>query len=102
LARAMVAYAQDDHRRVVDLLLPVRYRVQRIGGSHAQRDLFSQVLIDAAVKSNQRPLARSLLAERVALRPNNIVTLKRYADLLEMTNDPSSATVRERLAELTA
>lgn len=101
LAQAMVAYVQDDHARVVDLLLPVRYRVQRIGGSHAQRDLFAQVLIDSALKSNQRPLARSLLAERIALRPNNIVTLRRYAELLEATGDKGAAHVRNQLAALT-
>ncbi len=102
LAKAMIAYQQGDHGRVVELLLPVRYRVQRIGGSHAQRDLFAQVLIDAALQSNQHALARSLLAERSALRPNNIVTLRRYADLLELTNDPTAVSVRDRLTTLNA
>ena len=102
LARGMLAYAERNHGAVVEHLLPVRYRIQRIGGSHAQRDLFAQVLIDSAIKSKQLPLARSLLAERVALRPNNIVALRRYAELLETTGDQGSAAVRQRLAELAA
>jgi len=83
LTRAIVAYTQGDHRRVVDLLLPVRYRVQRLGGSHSQRDLFAQVLIDSALQSEQLSLARALLAERVTLRPNSVHTLRQQADLVQ-------------------
>ncbi len=85
LAKAVLAYTQRDHQRVVELLLPVRYRVQKIGGSHSQRDLFAQMLIDSSLQSNQLSLARALLAERVALRPNSVRSLQQQADLMEQT-----------------
>ena len=64
-----LAFAEGDYARVIERILPVRYKVIRIGGSHAQRDLVTQTLIAAAERSGQTGLARALLAERVAVRP---------------------------------
>ena len=83
LCRAMVAYAEGEYDHAVQLLLPIRYDIQAIGGSHAQRDLFAQILIDAALKSGQTPLARSLLAERVALKPGNAPARALYQTALQ-------------------
>ena len=44
--------------------------LRRIGGSHAQRDLFTLILLDAAMKTGNPALAKTLRAERAALRPN--------------------------------
>ena len=44
-------------------------RAHRFGGSHAQRDLLDLTLIEAALRSGDRPLAAALAAERVAMRP---------------------------------
>ena len=66
----MVAWRAKDHRRVVELLAPVRVNLRKLGGSHAQRDLFVLVLLDAAIKTGSGALARTLLAERAALRTN--------------------------------
>lgn len=78
LVRSMICYGQKDYAGAVDHLLPVRYRVDRIGGSHAQRDLFAQLLIDAAIQSNQTALAKALVAERKAQKPNNPLTLQLF------------------------
>jgi hypothetical protein len=53
----------------VRLLEPLGARLRRIGGSHAQRDLFTQVLVDAATRAGRRDAARAVLEERVAARP---------------------------------
>jgi tetratricopeptide (TPR) repeat protein len=71
-----LAHAVRSHRRgaygdVVDVLLPVRSRFRRIGGSRAQRDLFDQLLIDAAWRAGRLDVASDLLAERLARRPSN-------------------------------
>ncbi|MBI3513678.1 MAG: tetratricopeptide repeat protein [Proteobacteria bacterium] len=58
---AVLAHRKDEHARVLALMLPVHARIVELGGSHAQRDVFNQLLIDAAVKSGRRDLARSLL-----------------------------------------
>ncbi|HLH51714.1 MAG TPA: tetratricopeptide repeat protein [Roseiarcus sp.] len=69
LVDAALAFAEGDYRCVVDLILPVRYKVIRIGGSHAQRDLVTQTLIAAAERAGEANLVRALLAERLAVRP---------------------------------
>jgi tetratricopeptide (TPR) repeat protein len=64
-----IAFAERDYVRAIERILPIRYKVIRIGGSHAQRDLVTQTLIAAAERGGNISLARALLAERVALRP---------------------------------
>ena len=36
LCHAMMAYSDGDFTQAVDLMMPVRYKVQGIGGSNAQ------------------------------------------------------------------
>ena len=69
LVDGALAFAEGDYARSIELILPVRYKVIRIGGSHAQRDLVTQTLIAAAERSGRTNLARALLAERLAVRP---------------------------------
>jgi tetratricopeptide (TPR) repeat protein len=71
LARAIVAHRAGDYGDAVDQLYPVRRRIRRIGASHAQRDLFEQLLIDAAWRGRRFSEARELLSERLGRRPNN-------------------------------
>jgi tetratricopeptide (TPR) repeat protein len=71
LAAAAAAHRGGEWGRAVELLLPLRPAVRRIGGSRAQRDLFAQMLIDAALRDGRFTLARALLAERTGLRPRN-------------------------------
>jgi tetratricopeptide (TPR) repeat protein len=71
LAAASIAYRSGDWGRAVDLLLPLRPALRDIGGSRAQRDLWEQMLIDAALNAERFHLARALLSERTRLRPRN-------------------------------
>lgn len=71
LARAVVAHRRGAYGAAVDHLYPVRQRIRRIGASHAQRDLFHQLLIDAACRGRRYGEAGELLAERLAWRPAN-------------------------------
>jgi tetratricopeptide (TPR) repeat protein len=71
IAAASIAHRRGEWESVVDLLLPLRPALRDIGGSRAQRDLWEQMLIDAALKGGRFPLARALLSERTALRPRN-------------------------------
>jgi hypothetical protein len=69
LVDGVLAYAKGDDAEAIAKILPLRYDVVRIGGSHAQRDIVALTLIAAAQRSGRKPLARALLAERLALRP---------------------------------
>ncbi|XP_041853271.1 tetratricopeptide repeat protein 38 isoform X2 [Melanotaenia boesemani] len=77
MCKAMMEYGQGNYQQAVELLYPLRYRMVDIGGSDAQRDLFSQLLIHAAMKSESKhhqKLGRCLLVERDAMRPNSPLT----------------------------
>ena len=91
LARAIAAWYGDDYDGVVEHLLPIRYSLRDIGGSHAQRDLFHQILIAAALRSSRPVLARALLGERARLKPNNTWTWQRYATALKALGDDAAA-----------
>jgi tetratricopeptide (TPR) repeat protein len=73
VASAIIAFAEGRFTDAVERLAPVRAIAARAGGSHAQRDLIAQTLLAAAEKSGQRRLARSLLHERLALKPNSVL-----------------------------
>ena len=91
VVEAIAAFAAGDFGRAADLLLPVRYDIWRMGGSHAQRDLFAQTLIAAAMAAERWPLARALLAERVALKPASRRSWARYAEVLQRLGDEPGA-----------
>jgi tetratricopeptide (TPR) repeat protein len=91
LASAIAAWYRSDYDAVVKHLLPIRYSLPEIGGSHAQRDLFHQILIAAALRVPRPKLARALLAERTRLKPRNAWTWWRYAQALEAAGDHAAA-----------
>lgn len=64
LCEASIAWRSRDHARVVQSLEPVLGELWRIGGSHAQRDLFTLLLADSARRSGKAALARDLLGSR--------------------------------------
>lgn len=68
LSEALRAFHDGDCGMAVDLLLPVRYDLRLSGGSHAQRDVFDQTLVLAAIRSGRGSLARALIAERETRR----------------------------------
>ncbi|XP_054475997.1 tetratricopeptide repeat protein 38 [Anoplopoma fimbria] len=77
MCQAMMEYDQGNYNQAMELLYPLRLRVVNIGGSDAQRDVFNQLLIHAAMKSENKhhqKLGRCLLLERDALRPNSPLT----------------------------
>lgn len=69
VCEALFAFGQGDYARASDLLRGVRHRLQRFGGSHAQRDVFDLTLIEAARRGGDQSLERALRAERTAANP---------------------------------
>ena len=100
LVQAIGAWRAGDHRQARDLLLDVRYGIARIGGSHAQRDLFHEMLVTAALAAGDDPvLALSLTAERICARPHNGFAWECHARALAATGDDAAAArARERAA----
>ncbi|WP_414507818.1 tetratricopeptide repeat protein [Streptomyces sp. NEAU-L66] len=99
VCRALIAYGQHDHGRATDLLLPVRHRLHQFGGSHAQRDAIQRTLVEAALRAGRTELARTLLSERIQLRPICPYNWSAKARLEEQLGDPvGAAAARERAA----
>jgi hypothetical protein len=67
--RALAAFGHGDFATAARLLRALPPLAHRIGGSHAQRDLFTLILLDAAKKSGNAALAAELHQERARLRP---------------------------------
>lgn len=67
-ARGMAAHARKDWETTISELRPVLSRLHEIGGSHAQRELFEQVYLDAWLRAELNHEALHLLEKRVATR----------------------------------
>ena len=101
LGRAIAHWYRGEYAEVVDVLAPARYHLPLIGGSHAQRDLFHQILIAAALACGRHETARTLLSERAARKPRNPWTWKRYAQALAaLDDDEGAAQARETASRL--
>lgn len=62
-AEGAIAHQRGDHERVLAILLPARRSLWQMGGSHAQRDLFSQILADSARRLGRQDVIDLLLEE---------------------------------------
>jgi tetratricopeptide (TPR) repeat protein len=71
VARALSAFEDQDFEITVDELQRVRPFAHRYGGSHAQRDLLQLTATEAALRAGRQSLARALIAERLALKPQS-------------------------------
>ena len=93
LGAAIIAARRGDHGRVVDLLFPVRDRIRRIGGSHAQREIFLQGLTDSAIRAGRHGEAAILLDERLRQRPHDTGAARQRSELgqAEKTVEPASS-----------
>jgi tetratricopeptide (TPR) repeat protein len=97
LCEGMIAYEQGNYDKATDLLWPRRHDIVKIGGSNAQRDLFAQIICDAAVHSSRRNVARSLLSERVLSRRTKKRNWQLYSELLaELGETERSAAARKQ------
>ncbi|HML12642.1 MAG TPA: tetratricopeptide repeat protein [Xanthobacteraceae bacterium] len=65
---AVLAHRRGEPARAVALMRPVLDDLHRLGGSHAQQDVLSQLFLDAAIRA-ERPDDVRLLLARVARHP---------------------------------
>ena len=70
-SRGLLAHAQGAHADAVIHLGEALPRMAEIGGSHAQRDLFAQVHLDALVKSGHAAAAQNILQPQLANQPES-------------------------------
>jgi hypothetical protein len=70
LGEAFQAFAPGDWALAASSLEELAPEVIRLGGSHAQRDVFEETRIEAHARAGHMEKARALLQERLDRRPN--------------------------------
>jgi hypothetical protein len=71
LIEGMHAFVQEDYRRTIERIEPLRARIIAIGGSRAQRDVYHDTLLEACLRAGDDTRAERLLADRIARRPDH-------------------------------
>jgi tetratricopeptide (TPR) repeat protein len=69
LMHGLLDFGAGRHVAAAAAIAPLRERLARIGGSHAQRDVVEQTLLAAAANGADRAAGRALLAARTRARP---------------------------------
>jgi hypothetical protein len=70
LCRGISAFAEGDNDTAIHILEPLMPAVVRIGGSHAQRELWEDTLIVACLRGGQGDKAARIIADRLHRRPS--------------------------------
>ena len=78
-AEGVVAHAQGDMGQAFQCLDPLADHWGEIGGSHAQRDLFVQTWLDAALHAGEAGAVRRVLEARARARPNVAIHRRQLA-----------------------
>ena len=68
----LYAYARGDYAAAWRHLASCVPRMAEVGGSHAQRDLFEQILLDAAIKDGRQAAAQRMLEIRRTSDPHGV------------------------------
>ncbi|MDB5457035.1 MAG: hypothetical protein JWP92_2620 [Caulobacter sp.] len=98
-AEALVAYANGDFAAAVRGLRAALPRLVEVGGSHAQRDLFDQILLDALIRSGRLVDAQQALEVRRGFDPDGAPLNRTLADVYDRLGLPAQAAqARDRLA----
>ncbi len=67
-AEGLIRFAHGDYANAYRSLVSARPVMQRVGGSHAQRDVFERLTIDAALRAGMLGEARGLIDDRARTR----------------------------------
>jgi len=95
-AHALLAHAQGDFDAAIRGLTTTLPRLQEIGGSHAQRGLFQELLLDAYLRSERLAPAQQYLELEHQTRPGVPLTLRRLARVYEDLDLPARALAARR------
>ena len=79
---AFLAFAEERYTDAVELLLSIRTIAHRFGGSHAQRDILTQTLIESAIRAHNIGLASNLISERTVHKPFSPLTRRFNARII--------------------
>lgn len=90
-SRGLLAHALGDWEGAVEELGQALPRLLEIGGSHAQRDLFAQIHLDALLRAGHLAGAQNLLQQQVRMQPQSLRLRRQAAKLYAALGLPSLA-----------
>lgn len=91
LAEGLKLARARDYEQAYRKIELIRYSMDQIGGSKAQRDVFTMIMLDCLKSSHETIKARSFFAERVAMKKQSSWSWKNYGDLLKQTGEINDA-----------
>ena len=97
-SRAVLAFIENRHDDVIELLMPIRRDFHHFGGSHAQRDALHRTLLESALRAGRYELARALTSDRLGLRESSVYSWNQRARVLQGLGDELAATAAEQRA----
>ena len=85
----LAAFGRGEYAQTIELLMPLRGKSNRLGGSHAQRDAFSWTLTEAAIRLGDRALSEAFVAERLAAKPESPINRAWATRAAKLDREPS-------------
>jgi predicted Zn-dependent protease len=98
-AHGIAAHAAEDWEDAIRFLGKALPRMAECGGSHAQRDLFEQIHLDALIKAGQPARAQQVLEMRRTYDPDGVPLNMMLADVYEQAGLPSLAAPAKKRAD---
>ena len=80
LCLAAALFCKDRPRETLDAMLALRQRHGELGASHAQQDLYDQIMVMAALQLGDLPRVRQLLKARLTTRVWDAATWQAFED----------------------
>jgi hypothetical protein len=104
-AEGLVAHARGDFEAAVQGLRTALPRMIEVGGSHAQRDFFEQIALDATIRAGRLSEAQQALELRRGFDPDGVPLNRKLAEVYDRLDLPveaakARARVERRLAAL--
>lgn len=90
-AQSIVAHSKGDWDTAISQMARALPRMSECGGSHAQRDLFEQIHLDALVKDGRASSAQQVLEMRRTYDPDGVPLNLLLGDVYEKTGLPALA-----------
>lgn len=98
-AEGLVAHTRGDYKAALRGLRAALPRLAEIGGSHAQRDLFEQLILDALIRADRLSEAQQALELRRGFDPDGVPLNRALADVYDRLALPGEAAkARARIA----
>jgi tetratricopeptide (TPR) repeat protein len=92
-AHGLAAHAAGDYEDTIRFLGKALPRLAEAGGSHAQRDLFEQIHLDALIRAGHSSRAQQVLEMRRSYDPDGVPLNMMLADVYEKSGLPEQAEI---------